>query len=491
MTSQLRAARWSRVSSAQQATDDRNGLPAQREEQDRAIARLELSDTRIEWVVTESGKTVHGSREYQAMLASAGKTWDVLVVAYVSRIGRHAAEAMRAAETIAEAGASVYFAEDRISTSDEDQWVTFARECVESENYRRRLSRTKRATSETKWRRTSLQLGRAPLGYNSDWSVNEDEAALVRALFTEYAAGDISVDRLAERHGLKPERLKNTLRSRTYLGEAGYRVYDEAQPRQSRYRRARQWIAGRHEAIITEELFDRVAKKRQERTRAGGNQPTQVTMLTKLAACSCGTPLRLDGRDRQGRARVRHVSPCSAWGDHERRPTSWFEEPLKQALASIRLTDDHIERLIANRTVSAPPPPIRYDQQRAQVAKDLIARRITGQQAEHLLEEITENEHIDLDDAWRYQRDNLSPERMRLALQNLSYGRRMVRKETSDEAWSGIVRRYFDKVIYVDAETIRLIPSDEGREALVAATWPPLIEVLERPRRESNPRRRP
>ena len=488
---QPRAARWSRVSSAQQATDDRNGLPAQREEQDRAIARLGLHDTGIEWIVTESGATVHETREFRAMLASAGKSWDVLVIAYVTRIGRNTAEGLRAIEAIAAAGGSVYVAEDNISTTSERDWETFAQDLLDGDKWRRRHIRTMRRSYETKWRRRALQVANAPMGYNADWSINEEQAAKVRALFTEYAKGGISIDKLAKAHQLEPEAVKNTLRSRTYLGEAGHRVYDEAQPRQSRYQRAKVWIAGKHEPIISQELYDAVATARQRRKRAGGNTPAQPNMLSKRAACACGTPLRLDGRTRAGVPRIRHPNPCEAWGRHERRPASWFEDPIKQALSDIRLTPEHIDVLVEQRPYSAPPTPPRFDKEREQIARDLVAGRISGPEAEILLKDSRKAEHYYLDDLRRSQQSQLTPEKSRLALERLAEGLAMLPKDTSEQAWIGIVSRYFDQIVYVDADTIRLIPSDEGREALVAGTWPPLVEVFERPRRESNPRPRP
>src|SRR5687768_5672537 len=108
----LRAARWSRVSSNRQAEHDRTGLPYQREAQDRAIERMGWTDTGIGWEPAESGGTVHSSDEFRDMLARAGRDFDVLVVAYASRLGRNVAETLRASEAIKDAGARIYFAQE-------------------------------------------------------------------------------------------------------------------------------------------------------------------------------------------------------------------------------------------------------------------------------------------------------------------------------------------------------------------------------------------
>lgn len=51
-------------------------------------------------------------------------------------VGRKASDALRAAELIEKARASVYFADERVHTADEHQWEAYAREVVESEAYR-------------------------------------------------------------------------------------------------------------------------------------------------------------------------------------------------------------------------------------------------------------------------------------------------------------------------------------------------------------------
>ena len=79
-----RAARWIRESTAGQF--DRYGPEAQTEMQDRAIARLALTDSGLAWRAAHSGRTVYRSAEMVDMLGAAQRgEFDVLLVGYVSR----------------------------------------------------------------------------------------------------------------------------------------------------------------------------------------------------------------------------------------------------------------------------------------------------------------------------------------------------------------------------------------------------------------------
>ena len=62
----LRAARWIRESTRGQY--DNYGPEAQREQQDRTLGRWDLVDTRIEWQVAHSGRTVGSTAQFQEMV---------------------------------------------------------------------------------------------------------------------------------------------------------------------------------------------------------------------------------------------------------------------------------------------------------------------------------------------------------------------------------------------------------------------------------------
>ena len=121
----LRAARWIRESTRGQY--DNYGPEAQRDQQDRAVQRWDLVDTGIEWQVAHSGRTVGSTTQFQEMVSRAGRDYDVLLVGYVSRFARNLRPAVNAQHDLHAAGASILFCDERVLSSDEDEWGAWAR----------------------------------------------------------------------------------------------------------------------------------------------------------------------------------------------------------------------------------------------------------------------------------------------------------------------------------------------------------------------------
>ena len=136
-----RAARWIRESTAGQF--DRYGPEAQAEMQDRAIARLGLTDSGLAWRAAHSGRTVYRSAEMVDMLGSAQRgEFDVLLVGYVSRWQRNLRRTLELLEdTLHPAGVPVYFCDEEILSSSERHWDQLVDEAKDAERYSRRLSR--------------------------------------------------------------------------------------------------------------------------------------------------------------------------------------------------------------------------------------------------------------------------------------------------------------------------------------------------------------
>jgi DNA invertase Pin-like site-specific DNA recombinase len=418
----LRAARWTRVSSRPQSEDDRNGLPAQNFEIDRAIAEMGWLDSGLGWTAPESGATVHNHPNFRAALDAAGRDYDVLVVAYSSRFGRLTEAALQSLRTLEDHGASLYIADQRLWTRIDGTWTTLARQFVEDQAWRMRHATVIRQAYESRYRRRGIPAARPPMGYAMDWTPNED-AATVRALYQQYSTGLISIQTLASEFNLPADKIKNLLKNKAYLGHSAMRLWDPEQPRLPLWRRNRVWTENHHEAIISQELFDAVTVQRNTRHRAGGPSTATPSMLSRRIFCVCGAALRLDGRDRQGRSRIRHLRPCEAWGKHERRQATYFEAPLRQALSQIRFSDEHIEEIIRTRGTTAayqPPPSPKFREQRARVTGDLVARRITGIEAERLLVAIDEDEFAYHAHLSRAQRSQISDTVLRGALSDFA-----------------------------------------------------------------------
>jgi site-specific DNA recombinase len=124
------------------------------------------------------------------------------------------------------------------------------------------------------------------------------------------------------------------LQNRFYLGETQYKG---------------DWLRGRHEALISEELFQKCqearAKRRSRTPRKKSNK--RVYPLSRLALCAqCEQPLRgqPNWQDRRYyRAPKRADRPCSG----RMIPALEAEQAVLEYLAQIRLPDDWRERVLA------------------------------------------------------------------------------------------------------------------------------------------------
>jgi DNA invertase Pin-like site-specific DNA recombinase len=214
-----RAARWIRESTAGQA--DNFGPDAQLEQQTRAIERWGLVDTGGAWQVAHSGRTIAATGQWAEMLAAAGHDWDVLVVGYVSRFARDLRTAVNARHDLHERGAVILFADERVLSSDEDEWERWAREAVEAEAYSRRLAKRIREGYAAKRRRLGVPGGnKAPLGTVREGrtiAVDEASLAVVRRAY-ELAAGGRTDREVATATGLAHTHVGEVLTNPFYAG---------------------------------------------------------------------------------------------------------------------------------------------------------------------------------------------------------------------------------------------------------------------------------
>jgi site-specific DNA recombinase len=116
-------------------------------------------------------------------------------------------------------------------------------------------------------------------------AVPDERAPVVLELFTMYATGNYSDKALAEWLHVKGHRTTRGARFtadtvRDMLRNTAYCGYVSAQRDQSKA------IKGKHEAIVPEELFDRVQAIRRQRTRtATPGRPSERYVLRGLARC--------------------------------------------------------------------------------------------------------------------------------------------------------------------------------------------------------------
>lgn len=126
---------------------------------------------------------------------------------------------------------------------------------------------------------------------------DEDNAPGVRLAFESYASGqysDLAVARLLNEAGYRPQgrgkralalfskdSVRDLLQNRFFLAEVQYKG---------------EWFPGQHEPIVSQELFDRCQKVREQRRRKLGTTArngSRVYALAGIARCArCGWPMR-------------------------------------------------------------------------------------------------------------------------------------------------------------------------------------------------------
>lgn len=329
----LRAARWVRESTAGQV--DRYGPAAQREQQDRAIEQWGLVDTGIIWQVAHSGRTVASTQAFADMSAAAGQTYDVLLVGYVSRFARDLRTAVNARHHFHDRGAVLLFCDERLLSSDETGWETWAREAVEAEGYSRRLARRISEGYAAKFR-AGDQGGSPGLGFvrtpapESRLAIDPVTVSRAVALFERYATGSVSYRDLETETGIPADAI------RAILGNPLYNGWAVRHRRSADQRRvAASW---RDKPPVSDELWDRVQRLRAERRTGGGGPPKWIHPLAGRVWCTCGRRVRADIATPRGYVyrRYCHDVGCGVWSQ-KTYSAETFEEPIAGQIAGIRL----------------------------------------------------------------------------------------------------------------------------------------------------------
>ena len=371
----LRAARWVRVSTSEQ--QDNYGPDSQRAQQDGAISRIGLTDTGLSWQLAHSGYAtdndgiarIASDPRYIEMLSRAGTDYDVLLVAYVSRMSRNAELLQKTRRMLHAAGAVIFACDERMLSTD-TQWI---REAADAEVYSARLGVRITEGHEAKWRRYDDPPGWAALGYRRSvdkprlLAIDLDTSAQAVALYEQYATGTLNIDELADMgiarmsHGRRKgqpmtrEGIADVLANPVYRGVVAY-MGEQKQREDLR--------------VVPDDLWWLVQEVRQLRSRGGGPRNNdRVDMLSGLLFCAdCGASIGRDGYARKGESRRRHKRPCASWGRRERKYASTWEMPMVEQVKQLDISDQTLAMVrIALRT---PPASTDVDLALRRVAKE-------------------------------------------------------------------------------------------------------------------------
>jgi site-specific DNA recombinase len=295
-----RAVIYLRVSTPSQVKTDYNpegiSLPAQRDACELKAAALE-TDIVQEFVEPGRSATSIDKRPvFQEMLAwiKGQKNIDFVICYQFSRMFRDSVDAGITKRDLAKFGTRVVSTAMDLGEGPESAMVESILHAVDE--YRSKADGADIAYKMGAKARNGGTLGRAPLGYTNARDLSEgrnigivkfdeERAPLVRTAFELFATGDYSIDTLVEEltgRGLRTRpgrfaagpisasKLAVLLRDPYYVGFVTYKG---------------ELISGRHDRLITDELFDRVQTILDERGMRGTRQRRHYHYLKGILWC--------------------------------------------------------------------------------------------------------------------------------------------------------------------------------------------------------------
>lgn len=242
----------------------------------------------------KSGKSIAGRPEFAQMLQDVADDRDgvdYILVFKLSRFGRNAADVLNSLQYIQDFGVNLICVEDGIDSSKDSGKLTItvlsAVAEIERENILvQTMEGRKQKAREGKWNG-----GVAPFGYNTDSKgdtliIEPDEAEIVKIIYDKYVNEELGIDMICNylnQHGYEKRKTRdfelnyftrglivNILDNPVYTGKIAYGKSKTQKVKGTRdqYQRVKTddylLADGRHEAIISESLWEAAQQKRKE-----------------------------------------------------------------------------------------------------------------------------------------------------------------------------------------------------------------------------------
>ena len=285
-----RVAAYCRVSTDK--TDQKNSFETQKEYFMRYI------QNHAEWILyeiyTDEGITGTNTKKRKGFLKmmedAENRCFDLLITKEISRFARNLLDSVYYTRMLKRFGIGVLFLNDNIFTLDGDAELRLAiLASIAQEESRRTSERVK--WGQTQRMEKGVVFGRSMLGYDvkdGKMTVNPEGAEIVRKIFYQFTEENFSVSQIArnlDAEGIFPMRAKNwnpsvilrILKNEKYKGDLKQKKtytpdYLSHEKKINRGEEAFVWIYHHHEPIITEELFEKAAKKLGKGKNALENQ---------------------------------------------------------------------------------------------------------------------------------------------------------------------------------------------------------------------------
>lgn len=260
-----------------------------------------------------TGTSVNKRKNFQCMLqdAEAGR-FDLIITREVSRFARNTVDTLQETRKLRKLGVEVWFTEDNIWTlNDEDGELRLTIMATLAQNESKKISQRVKAGQKISFQ-NAIPYGTGNiLGYDrkgKELVINEEQAKTVKLIFQMYVNGFglRNIKDELERRGYKTsqgktvwhaEVIARVLDNPFYCGIVVYRKeyvpdYLEQKRVKNKGEVEQIIVEGRHEPIISKEMYYKAQKIKNERTivKAGRTVGTQVSssIWVKKLECACG-----------------------------------------------------------------------------------------------------------------------------------------------------------------------------------------------------------
>ena len=310
---------YPRVSTEMQV--DGFSLDGQRNSLKRFADREEMIMVDIYEDAGKSGKSIEGRPAFKKMLSDIenGLQIDYILVYKLSRFGRNAADILNSLEFIQSYGINLICIEEGIDSAQASGKLLISVLSAVAEIERENIIEQTMNGRKEKARQGGWNGGFAPYGYylkEKNLFIQEEEAEAIRIIYDKFANTEMGYGGVAQYlnlQGIKKIQRQNgklnewsgslvrqILDNPVYCGKIafGRRAKEKIKGTKNQYRQAWQedYIVaeGKHEAIVSEELWNRVREKRIE---TGIKQPSKIGkershLLTGLLRCpACNGPM--------------------------------------------------------------------------------------------------------------------------------------------------------------------------------------------------------
>ena len=261
-----------------------------------------------------SGTSIKKRKNFMRMMedAKAGK-FDLIVTREVSRFARNTVDTLQETRRLKQIGVEVYFTEDNIWTfNDEDGELKLTIMATLAQNESKKTSQRVKAGQMISFQNGVFYGSGNILGYNKegkDLVVNEEQAEIVRFIYSEYLNGKGTctiADELTKRGvqtstGLttwSPSYISRVLRNPFYSGTIVYRKsyipdYLEQKAKMNYGEVEQVIVEGKHEPLVSKEDFKKVQQimdSHSKPIRLGRRQALGVpkNIWSKKLVCECG-----------------------------------------------------------------------------------------------------------------------------------------------------------------------------------------------------------